>query len=223
MIESLNLIKFQGVAKCYSAFRYSQEGFVPITYTFKSGNVYGLISDFGCGSWGLATCLGGRCDEVFTGEIYVNEQKTSFNSLRKFSAFIGEWDFDFINSNENLSTAKEYIQKALSESGIPYSLDEIISAFHLSNVRLNRPLIYTSGEIWLISLAINFSLGKEIFCYPWLSSNEIGRFKTAIELNIFDFLKKNGKIILIPSSQKKVLKKYCDHTICFGQTKMLYR
>lgn len=222
MIETLQLINFQSIAKCCSELRYSRESFLPINYTFKAGNIYGLISDFGCGSWGLSTCLGGRCDSNYTGRIYVNQKEVLLESLKNSSAFVAESIFDSSNSKENLLTVRECIQKALILSGLPYSIDEIVSIFHLSDGRLDRSLSYVSGEIWLISIAINFALGKDIFCYPWLNLYEIGRFKTAVELNIIDFLKKMGKIVIVPSSQKKILKKYCDHTICFSEKKILY-
>lgn len=52
-------------------------------------------------------------------------------------------------------------------------------------------------------MAVNFALGRDIFCYPWLNLNDIERFKTACEHKVIDFLKRTGKIIIVPSSQKK--------------------
>ena len=91
--------------------------------------------------------------------------------------------------------------------------------FCLSDGRFKRPLSEVSGEIWLISLAVNFALGKDIFCYPWLNQLDIERFKTAYEHNVIDFLKKENKIIIVPSSQKKILRRYCDHMIIFDKEK----
>ena len=85
----------------------------------------------------------------------------------------------------------------------------------MSDERFERPIAYISGEIWLASLAIGFSLQKDIFSFPWLGERDIGIFKTIKQLGIIDFLKKNRKIILVPSSQKGVLLNNCDASIVF--------
>lgn len=62
-------------------------------------------------------------------------------------------------------------------------------------------------------MAVNFALGRDIFCYPWLNLNDIERFKTACEHKVIDFLKRTGKIIIVPSSQKnlaQILRSYID-------------
>lgn len=55
---SIKINNFMSSACCHSQLYSSKEGFLPITYQFFPGNCYGLISDFGCGSWALATCIG---------------------------------------------------------------------------------------------------------------------------------------------------------------------
>ena len=130
---------------------------------------------------------------------------------------IGENVFEKVNSSENLLTAKECIEKALYISGLDYSTAEIKDIFSLSDQRFERPLEYVSGEIWQISTAVNFALGKDIFCYPWLNEFDIFRYETACELGTIDFLKNKGKIVLVPSSQKNKLKRLCDHTMEFSK------
>ena len=221
MIERIELINFQSTAECYCDWQYSRETFLPISYSFEKGNVYGFCSDFGCGSWGLATCLSGYGKDDYSGEFYLNNRKTSPKEISKYesSCFIPKKIFGSIDLEENTLTTKDCIEKALNTSGEPYSLEEIKSIFCLSDERFNRPIDYISGEIWLVSLAVNFSLGKEIFCYPWLNSQNIFRFKVAYDLNIIDFLVEKGKIVFLPSSQKKFLKKYCTHMIAFEERK----
>ncbi len=223
MIHSLKLIAFQDLVECYSPTFYSKESFLPVTYEFKPGNVYGLVSDFGCGSWGLANCVGGRFSEDHDGKILLNGTEISAGELSKYAGFVAENTFPELKLDPELSSAREHIEKALSVSSISYSVNQIQSLFCLSDARFDRPLAYVSGEIWLISMAIHFALGKQIFCYPWLNEQDIDRFNIARRAGIIKFLKGTGKIVLVPSSQKRILRRYCDRTILFTRPKIIYR
>ena len=218
MIDRIRLKNFQGVAECYTSWSFSKESFLPLTYSFEKGNAYGLVSDFGCGSWGVVTCLTGRGCLSYSGEIYLNQNMVHIFDLQKYSCIIPEKTFDNVNSQQELLTPKMCIKRALSLSGENYSIEEIKKIFCLSDARFNRSIDYSSGEIWLISLAVNFALGKDLFCYPWLNEQNIERFIIACDLGIINFLTNKGKIILVPSSQKKTLKKRCDYTLLFGKT-----
>ncbi|MBQ7936125.1 MAG: hypothetical protein IJ333_07235 [Clostridia bacterium] len=223
MIDSIQLIEFQDVVECQSLLHQSKESFLPINYTFKKGNVYGLISDFGCGSWALSTCLGGRCSSEYSGKVLLNNNVIHASQLSKYAGFISEKTFQIMNSSRNPLTPKECIEKALKQSGQPYSVEEIKKTFCLSGGRFERSINNLSGEIWLVSMAVNFAFGKEIFCYPWLNMLDIERFKIAYDCKIIEFLKKSGKIIIVPSSQKRILLKYCDHTVSFHKGKVICR
>lgn len=220
MIETIDLVNFQSSAECRSQCQYSNEGFLRITYQFQSGNAYGVISDFGCGSWSLVTCLGGRGNTEYNGKILLNGAEIAPNELSVYSGFVTEKEISSKKSFENLLSARECIEKCLRISNLHYSVDEIKLIFHLSDERFERSLNNVSGEIWLISLAIQFALGKEIFCFPWLNMFDIKRFEILCELKIIEFLKSENKIILIPSSQKRVAKKCCDHVISLEKSKI---
>ena len=222
MIDVIQLENFQAVVNCHSDLYSSQETFLPVNYQFKKGNVYGLCSDFGCGSWGIATCLCGRGSENYTGKIYLNHNEIQLKILNHYSAIIPSPIFDSLNSEGVYLTVKECICKALDLSKLPYSFAEIKEIFCLTDNRIDRYLFDVSGEIWLISLAVNFALGKSLFCYPWLNEMDCGRVKIIHQLGILDFLKENGKIIVIPSSQRKMIKKYCDHVVLFQKGKIHY-
>jgi len=198
---------------------------VRISHEFTGGNAYGLVSDFGCGSWGLVTCLGGRCRNP-VGEVFLNDQRIDCKELAKYSCFISERVINGVNKSYRLLTARKCIEKALQISKLPYSVQDIKTMFDLSgdgincpvnNGRFNRNLNYVSGEIWSISTAIGFALGKEIFCFPWLNEKEIFR---AYEPHL-KILKEAGKIVLIPSSQQEALEKLCDEVLIFNKEKII--
>ena len=56
-------------------------------------------------------------------------------------------------------------------------------------------------EIWLISMAVNFALGKEIFCYMWLNEFHVSRYEMACEHGSTDLLRtviERGKLPQLP-------------------------
>jgi len=78
----INLHHVTGYAFCQSQVYSCKDAFQSITYEFTGGNIYALISDFGRGSWGLATCLGGF-GEIIDGDILLNDQKIPIVHLSK--------------------------------------------------------------------------------------------------------------------------------------------
>lgn len=116
---------------------------------------------------------------------------------------------------------------ALQESLLDYTPNEIKDIFCLSDARYNRSMDLVSSEMWNISLALLFALNKEIIAYPWLNAIDIKRFISLDEQGILDFLKKQGKILLVPSSQSKLLKNICDkrisHRISSRKASVQYR
>ena len=223
MIKLLEVKEFQDIADCRSLLYQSRESFLKCSFKLTCGNIYGVISDFGCGSWGLVTCLAGRGTENYSGVIFIDDKQVPFTKLSSYSCFITETNFFGADTAYNKLTTRQCIEKALAIGRQPYSVSEIKEIFRLSDGRFDRPVTEASGEIWLISAAVNFSLGKDIFCYPWLNEIDIVRFKTACELGILDFLKSSGKIILVPSSQEKVLRKLCDRTMKFHNGEFLFK
>jgi ABC-type dipeptide/oligopeptide/nickel transport system ATPase subunit len=202
-------------AYCQSQLYSSKESFLPITYTFTGGSTYGLISEFGCGGWALATCLGGRCDELLEGEIYLNDEQINCVDLQRYSCFVGENSFYDATSVVETLTVRECIDNAIKISGIPYSSQEIKDMFSLSDERFERDLNHVSGEIRRISVAIGFALNREIFCYPWLNSREISSY---VDIKLVNTLKKHNKIIVIPTGRASIrtpLRKVFDSIIDF--------
>ena len=224
MIETLELCNYTDLADCQCSWQSSHEVFQPISCCLKKGNIYGFVSDYGCGGWGLVTCLGGRPTDGFgEGQVKLNGDIINPMDLKRYSAFIPESVFDGINASADTITARECIQKALELSKLDTTVDRIKNDFRLTDGRFDRPISFVSGEIWLISMAVQFALNKEIFCFPWLNMRNIFRFEVCCELGIADKLRKAGKILLVPTSQLKIAKKHCDHVIVFEKRKISYK
>lgn len=219
---TIQLTKFQDSADCRSILHSSKEGFFEISYHFHGGNIYGLISDYGCGSWGLATCLGGRCYDP-RGTIHVNNKKSGCKDLLDISCFISENRIHGVNDDDVSMTVRECIDRALKTSGIPYTCQEIKDLFYLSDGRFDRSIGQTSGEIWIISAAVGFAANKKVFCFPWLNERELFRAKVMFDLGVFELLKREGKLVLIPTSHEKEIKKYCDAKILFDKGRYRFK
>lgn len=214
---NIQLKVFQDDVVCQSALFTSRESFPQISHCFTGGNVYGIVSDFGCGSWGLVTCLGGRCG-CPEGGVFLNGKRIECRELKKYSCFVSESLYDGVNSAQDYMTPRRCIERALSMSGLPYTVGEIKEMFALSGDgidspaeigRFNRDLRYVSGEIWRISVAVGFAMGKEVFCLPWLNERDIVR----VQEPYVKTLREKGMIVLIPSGHRKELKKACNEII----------
>lgn len=222
MSTIIEMIRYQNSANCISALATSKESFLPITYEINSGKIYGFVSDFGCGSWGLATCIGGRGYLNASGTLLFNGKAVSPKYLESISSFVPEIPITLLGGANSEITAKECIEKALYLSQIQYTVDNIKKIFHLTDNRFNRPISCVSGEIWLISLAINFSLGKEIYCFPWMNHRTISIAITLSKIGVLDHLKANGKIVIIPSNQIRAIKKISDYSLIFKDKRYIY-
>jgi ABC-type sugar transport system ATPase subunit len=188
--------------------------------TLESGKAYAFISDFCYGSWGAVNCIGGNGDVDVNSKICIDSNKVHIEKLQKISCYITE-----ISNLKSVflgnQTPKNCIQYAIRKKLTNHSLSDIKELFSLTNERFNRPLKYVSGEIFPISLAINYALGKKIFCFPWLGELEINRIESL--LPIINFLKSEDRIILIPSSQYERLEKICDRFVVFEDAKVLIK
>lgn len=147
----------------------------------------------------------------------LNGNKVNPRELKDKSCFIAENQIEGINTPIDMGTARTNIEKALAISGLPYSVSQIKELFHLSDGRFDRDFRYVSGEIWLMSMAIGFAMGKDLFCFPWL--NKIEFYRASAAKPILMFLKEKGEIILISSSQKKELSKISDHRLILNPAK----
>ena len=215
MIKKIIIEDLQDTVDCKSDLYQSRESFLKCSFKLSAGEVYGVISDFGYGSWGLVTCLAGRGNDGHSGTVIIDGRPVTLLELSHYACVISEKNFPNVNTPDNLLTPKECIEKALSISMQPFSTLDIKRLFKLTNERFERSLDKVSGEIWQISAAVNFSLGKDIFCFPWLNEFDISRFEIFSETGVLDFLKKQGKIVLVPSSQTKIIKRLCDHYLRF--------
>ena len=223
MIHTIRAEQYQDSADCRALTYQGKEGFLSCSFRLEAGHLYGVASDFGCGSWGLVTCLGGRGEPEYRGKFWINERPAAPRRLADHAGFVTEHLFPGVNTEQDPLTPRECIQRAVKLGNCTYSPEEIRAAFRLSEARFDRVLTQVSGEIWLISLAVHFALGKDLFCFPWLNEWNITRLEVVAEGGVIDFLRSSGKIILVPSSQRRKLRRYCDRVLAFEKGRVTFR
>jgi hypothetical protein len=199
-MSSVELVNFRGSAECKYILYNCHDAFPQTSLKLCGGNIYGFISDFCYGGWGLSSCIAGRAEEGYGGEIYLDGKVTDMKALASISCFIPEGDFPEIDMPLDSLTIRTCLEYALNLGKVKESMEEIKRIFILSDGRFERNLSCVSGEIWLISMAVNYALGKEIFCFPWVGESQFYRIKGT--LSIIKFLRDQGKMILIPTNQK---------------------
>lgn len=201
------------------------------SYTFTGGKTYALIGSPGSGNCALTYILYGK-EALRTdpegGQILINGQTADNAMLSENVCYvghrlIGEPDRDcvlkhFVKGRSKRWTIAELINRGLEKTQSKYSLKDIAEIFHLSgynypNGRLYRTIELTSGERWMASIAIGYAYGKKIFAYPLLTDNFFHYITFPAQNGIFDFLKSEGAIILIPSVYAEQTSEFCDETL----------
>jgi len=182
------------------------------SYEFKPGNIYGVFDEFSCGGWALSWVLSGK-QKVFEGEVRINENPVGYRELKNYSWYVGEDSGRRKLFGVNKMTVKEQIQFGI-DSGKSFcnDINRIKVMFGLSNERFDRCLQYVSGERWKASMAIGYSLGKTIYCFPWLNSYFLSTFKQHFEL-CFKALAEIGAIIIIPTCNTNYIKDILNITL----------
>lgn len=214
-MKSVRVENFAGLVECSTNTFSSVESFLSVNYEFLSGKTYGIISDFGCGSWGLANAVTGHGRWEVQSKVFINNRLSTKEELRSISGNVLDPIWYGFFDDKSKCTVRNCIEYSLYLSQRKYTHNEIKDIFCLSDARYNRTMEFVSGEIWNISLAVLFALGKHIIAYPWLNAIGARRILLLQKQGIIDFLERQGIILLFPSSQKSIIRRCCNNYICF--------
>ncbi|WP_222861015.1 hypothetical protein [Paenibacillus ihumii] len=182
-------------------------------YIFKKGGSYGIIGQCGEGGWGLSYNLAGR-EQFISGEIKLDGMLATLTDLEGISWYVGE------GISRNPFSKRKSIIKQLEEaikhnhSGSIQSVGEIVELFNLSQDRLNLKLEELSWERWKASLAIGYAYGKQIFCFPWMSTGWINDLILNCSIHIcIEILKNAGAIIILPTQAEESVGFFVDEVV----------
>lgn len=191
-------------------------------HVFKKGRSYGIIGQCGEGGWGLSYNLIGR-EQFITGEIKIDGNIITLAELRKIGWYVGEGIPNrrlFLKSNSVINQLQEAIKQ--NPNGATHSIEEIIKIFNLSQDRLNLKLEELSWERWRASVAIGYAYGKQIFCFPWMSTGWINDLILNSSIHIcIEVLKSSGAIIILPTQMAESLDFFVDEVVYLHNSRHL--
>jgi hypothetical protein len=212
MTTKVGVIQLENVL-VYGSYKFSLTGTVPqrvgyINATYECGKAYGLIGELVFGAPAISWTIAGNMVPS-EGEILVNGNVANRHLLQQIShsVWLGPKDPWLFRKD-----VKTLIAVGLRESRIEFSLGEIVEVFGLE--RLDRPLKFCGNERWRASIAIGFSQGKSVFCFPWLWYDFVRQYKKLWMKRVFGFLKENNRLVVVPTGNDEI-SEICDEVAIF--------
>lgn len=207
VLDKINNIKLKNLTGggCCSLINYGSMNDVlyPFTYTFIPGNVYGIIGDCGMGGWALSYILAGKMNPN-GGFLTINEEKDNSYELANHSFYVGADSGKKNILGKSFSVSKQIELGIKSGKSFLKDIDTIRKSFSLSEERFTRDFSYVSGERWKASMAIGFSMGKTIYCFPWVNTRWIVQHAEHLKVCLSTLIN-YGAIIVIPTSSKNIM------------------
>lgn len=175
--------------------------------SFKSGKIYGIISEYGQGCMYISYLLGGRVEPGDL-QIYYNDRKITKEYLSLIS-----WNLEPSHEKYRNETVKKSIEKMLRKGKCAYSFAEIAEKFILTEPRYNRKLYQLSGERWRASAALGYSSGKQIFYAPYETSQFYYQMARQGLIKVLRNLTDAGALVLLPAGSDTFLKHIVDECV----------
>lgn len=182
-------------------------------YVFEKGKAYGIIGECGSGGWGLSYNLVGK-KNYNKGYIKVNDKTVGLEELKQISCYVCE---SMVNNSlpfKNKSILKQLKDGVKTNKSSNLCVEDVIKTFNLSKDRLHLKVEELSWERWRASIAIGYSYGRKLFCFPWVDTRWINDAILNFGLHIcIDILKNNGAIIIIPTEKAESVEFIVDEII----------
>lgn len=96
-------------------------------------------------------------------------------------------------------SVKRLVKKGLKKSGMNLTYEQVRDLFGITKERFNRPIRQVGIELYRCLAAIGFAYGKEVFCFPWLSSKMYNYYKCSL-MHISKVLESYDKVIIMPTN-----------------------
>ena len=198
IIERVNIRNY-GYVSCKSAFYSAEDGLSECTqYNFSTG-INRLVGEIDSGNWAVSYTMSmykARPKDFILfekPEAIVNNEPMSLGELCKFSCYMDE-SYPLFSSKHSI---RNLITKGLRNSQVGFTVDELKNMFYLDDQRFERPLTQVGNEIFRSMAAIGVAFGKEIFCFPWLSSRRFHGYHNNLS-GLLEILEDLKKIVIVP-------------------------
>ncbi|MDD4414256.1 MAG: hypothetical protein PHR14_06880 [Oscillospiraceae bacterium] len=212
-MNELSVYNFSSFAICRFCDRVFPSHTPEFTYTFKPG-VYALTGQIDNGGWAFTYSLTPLNEDdicIYNSPKYLYDGKNvSIDYIRSISYYLGHY-----TNNQSVS-AKKQLEVLVNSGTVQTSLNEIKDMFGLTEERFDRPLNMTGNEIWRITAAIGLAQGKKIFCYPWMTNNQLKPLVYATQ-KLADVFFKNNCILFLPVENSSLVGDFVNDIIDLSQ------
>lgn len=180
------------------------------TYVFKKGKIYGIVCEQGEGGEYISGIMTGRVLGKRE-KVFIDNIETSLKVVQEKAWYVGKKEYGRFRKE---ISARQALNRAIKLQEIYKSTDEVIDKFALTRDRLLYKISNYSGEKWRVSLAIGCASQKEIFCFPWMNTAFFNHIMLSSGVyRFFKEMKKDGKIIILPTSRKENVEGIVDEII----------
>lgn len=187
-----------GYVDCKSAFYSAMNTLGSNTYTFQKGiNI--LKGEIDSRNWAASYYLSMfRCrpqDFILhmKPDIWVDGNSLNLDIFCRYSCYMDSKFYPDFSTDTPLNQLIEENLKNNPEK----SAEDVKELFHLSDARFDRPIKIMGIERFLGMAAAGYSMGKQVFCFPWMSAKRFDGVSGYLSV-CFDTLKKLGMIAIVP-------------------------
>lgn len=195
-LKEVNSLDIDNVSFSYN----KKEVFKNLCYSFKSGNIYGIIGDNGTGKSTLFKLLSGLLKEK-SGKISINGNVLKKRKRLKRIFYLSN------NADSNLFEAS--LEDELRLNNENADVDKILKDFKLESVKDLHPQILSGGQKQRLTIAASALLERDVYLFDEPTSGLDGNNMRIISEKIKE-LQKKQKIILIISHDYEFLMNSCN-------------
>ncbi len=180
-------------------FSYKKEKIISeLSYSFKSGNVYGIIGDNGVGKSTLFKILSGLLKEQ-KGNLFINGEK-----IKK--------TIYYLSNNPDSNLFEVSLEDELKLNDPKADIDSILHQFHLETSKELHPQILSGGQKQRLTIAAAELLERDVYLFDEPTSGLDGNNMRLIAERM-KTLQEKQKIILIISHDYEFLMASCNKVL----------
>lgn len=185
-------------------FSYKNEKIISgLSYSFKSGNVYGIIGDNGVGKSTLFKILSGLLKEQ-KGNLLINGEKIK-KTKRKRRIY-------YLSNNPDSNLFEVSLEDELKLNDPKADIDLILHQFHLETSKDLHPQILSGGQKQRLTIAAAELLERDVYLFDEPTSGLDGNNMRLISERMKK-LQEKQKIILIISHDYEFLMTSCNKVL----------
>lgn len=185
-------------------FSYKNEKIISeLSYSFKSGNVYGIIGDNGVGKSTLFKILSGLLKEQ-KGNLFINGEKIK-KTKRKRRIY-------YLSNNPDSNLFEVSLEDELKLNDPKADIDSILHQFHLETSKELHPQILSGGQKQRLTIAAAELLERDVYLFDEPTSGLDGNNMRLIAERM-KTLQEKQKIILIISHDYEFLMASCNKVL----------